>query len=231
VKVVFIEDVPNVAELGEVREVADGYGRNYLLPRKLAVLADSQASHLVEARLKVKAKREAKTQAEMNEFAKKLEGKKITLKARVGAKDRLYGSITSGDIADELDKSAGLVVDRRKIELAEPIRQLGSYDVEIKLYKGIAAGIKVVVIAEEEEKEAEKQEETGLKKEKAGKKKEGKAEKGKVKTEKVEEGAEEKAKAEEQKEEKKQKKEKTEKKKKEKAGKAEEEKTGKEEKG
>ena len=189
-KVVFIEDVPNVAEVGEVKEVANGYGRNYLLPRKLAVLADSQASHLVEARLKVKAKREAETQAEMNEFAKKLEGKKITLKARVGAKDRLYGSITSGDIADELDKSAGLVVDRRKIELAEPIRQLGSYEVEIKLYKGIAASIKVAVIAEEEEKEAEGQEETGQKKEKAGKKKEGKAEKGKVK-EKAEEKADE----------------------------------------
>ncbi|MFC1930048.1 50S ribosomal protein L9, partial [Chloroflexota bacterium] len=116
-KVVFIEDVPNVAEVGEVKEVANGYGRNYLLPRKLAVLASSQASHLVEARLKVKVGREAETQAEMKELAKELEGKKITLKARVGDKDRLYGSITSSDIGDELDKSAGFVVDKRKIEL------------------------------------------------------------------------------------------------------------------
>lgn len=199
-KVIFIEDVPNVAEVGEVKDVADGYGRNYLLPRKMAVLAESQASQLVEARLKVKARKEAETQAEMRALAKELEGKKITLKARVGAKDRLYGSITSGDIADELDKSAGLMVDRRKIELAEPIRQVGIHEVEVKLYKDISANIKVTVVAEEEEKE--EKEEKGQKKEKAEKKKKAKAEKGEVKEEKAEEEKQEEVKAEKAEEEK-----------------------------
>ncbi len=86
-KVVFIEDVPNVAEVGDVKEVADGYGRNFLIPKKLAVLPGSQASSIVEARLKVKARRQAETEAEMARLGSQLEGKEVVLKARVGAKD------------------------------------------------------------------------------------------------------------------------------------------------
>ncbi|MQY73464.1 MAG: 50S ribosomal protein L9, partial [Dehalococcoidia bacterium] len=111
-KVVFLEDVPNVAETGEVKEVADGYGRNFLIPKKLAILADAKATQIIEAQLKKKAQRQAETEAEMRELAKQLEGQEIVLRARAGAKDRLYGSITNADIADELEKSAGLVVDK-----------------------------------------------------------------------------------------------------------------------
>ena len=177
-KVVFLEDVPNVAEAGEMKEVADGYGRNYLLPKKLAILADAKATHIIEARLKRKARLEAETDAEMRELAQQLEGKEIVLKARAGAKERLYGSITNADIADELSKSAGLVVDKRKIELDEPIREVGSYEVAIRLTKDIIPKIKLTVMEEGEKEEKGKKEKKTEKAEKEEKgKKETKAEK------------------------------------------------------
>jgi len=173
VKVVFLEDVPNVAETGEVKEVADGYARNFLLPKKLAVLADSKAAQLVEARLKKKARLQAETEAEMRELARQLEGQEIVLKARAGAKDRLYGSITNADIAEELEKSAGVVVDKRKIELDEPIHELGSYEIGIRLTKDIIPKIKLTVVGEEEgegrEKKESKAEKTGSKEKKESK--------------------------------------------------------------
>ncbi len=147
-KVIFLDDVPKVAKAGDTKEVADGYGRNFLLPRKLAVLADSSASKIVEARLRVRARLEAKTEAEMGELAKLLEGKEITLKVRAGAEGKLYGSITSADIADELGK-AKLVIDKRKIELAEPIHQIGNYEIAIRLIKDIVPKIKLMVVEKE----------------------------------------------------------------------------------
>lgn len=182
-KVVFLEDVPNVAETGEVKEVADGYARNFLLPKKLAVLVDSKAAQLVEARLKKKARLQAETEAEMRELARQLEGQEVALKARAGAKDRLYGSITNADIAEELEKSAGVVVDKRKIELDEPIHELGSYEIGIRLTKDIIPKIKLTVVGEEEgegrEKKESKAEKTGSKdkKESKAKKTEGGEEK------------------------------------------------------
>jgi large subunit ribosomal protein L9 len=173
VKVIFIEDVPDVARAGDAKEVADGYGRNYLLPKKLAVLANSAASNVVEAQLKKVAVKRAQAEAEMADLAGKLEGVEVTLKAKTGAKDRLYGSITSADIADELSNSAGLAIDKRKIELDEPIRQLGSYEVTIRFTQDIASVIKLVVIADQGiEEKPEKEEKKGkAKAEKKGKKK------------------------------------------------------------
>ena len=136
-KVIFLQDVPNVARAGEIKEVASGYGRNFLIPKKLAVLANSPAVSTIEAQLKIKAGSQVQTEAELVEQAHHLDGKEIVLEARVGAKDRLYGSITSADIAAELQNSTGVVVDKRKLELAEPIRQLGSYEVAIRLAKDI----------------------------------------------------------------------------------------------
>ena len=155
-KVVFLEDVPRVAQAGEIKEVADGYGRNFLIPRKLAVLASSSASSLIETQLKVKARHQAQTEAEMVELAKQLEGKEIVLKAKTGDKDRLYGSITTADIAAELQNTMALVIDKRKIELDKPIHQLGSYEVAIRLAKDIVPKIKVAVIAKEKDKAKEK---------------------------------------------------------------------------
>jgi len=147
-KVIFLEDVPNVAQAGEVKEVASGYGRNFLIPRGLAVLAEPQAIKLAEVQRRVKARERAESEVEIKELARELEGREITIEARVGAKNHLYGSITNADIAAELKSSARLVVDKRKIELAEPIRQLGSYEVSVRLSKNVIPQIRVTVIGE-----------------------------------------------------------------------------------
>ena len=169
-RVVFIEDVPGVAMAGEVKKVADGYGRNYLIPRKLAVLADARATQIVEAQERRKARLEAEIEAEMRELAGKLEGLEIVVRAKAGAKDRLYGSITNADIADELSKSAGLEVDKRKIELEKPIQEIGSYDIPIRLTKDIMPRIKLNIVGEEEVVEDKEKAESKPKKEKKARK-------------------------------------------------------------
>jgi len=151
-KVIFLEDVPNVARASETKEVSDGYARNFLLPKKLAVLANSQAAGLVEAQLKKRAREQAKNEADMKELAKMLEGKEVTFKAKAGAEGKLFGSVTTADISAELEKRHGLVVDKRKIDLAEAIKQTGNYDVTIKLTSEIIATVKVNVLEEEETK-------------------------------------------------------------------------------
>ncbi|MFC1904589.1 50S ribosomal protein L9 [Chloroflexota bacterium] len=148
-KVIFLEDVYDVAKAGETKDVADGYGRNFLLPKKLAVLSNSQASAVVEAHLKKLAHQRAQVEAKMGELANKVDGMEVVLKARVGANDRLYGSITAADIAAELESTNGLVVDKRKIELDEPIRELGSHEVTVRLTKDLTPSIKVTVTGEE----------------------------------------------------------------------------------
>ena len=150
-KVVFLQDLTNVARAGEIKEVASGYGRNFLIPKKIALLANSSALSTIKTQLKTEASSQVQTEDRLAEMAQQLEGKEITLKARVGAKDRLYGSITSADIASELQNTSGVVIDKRKIELADPIRQLGSYEVAIKLAKDIIPKIKVTVTEKETE--------------------------------------------------------------------------------
>jgi large subunit ribosomal protein L9 len=155
-KVVFLQDVPNVARAGDVKQVADGYARNFLIPRKLAALASPQAmSQVVSGDMA-----RAGTDAELVALAKQLDGQGVSLKAHAGAKDRLYGSITSADIAAELERVTKISVDKRRIELEEPIRMLGSYEVVIRLGKDIMPKIKVNVTEEEtpakEEKKAPK---------------------------------------------------------------------------
>ncbi len=147
-KVIFLQDVPRVARAGEVKEVADGYGRNFLIPQKLAVIADPSTLNTLEAQIKKEASSQAQTEEEMTDLAHQLDGKEITLKAKVGTKEQLYGSITSADIADELQNN-GLVVDKKRIEIAEPIRKLGSHEVAIRLAKDAIPKIKVIVIEEE----------------------------------------------------------------------------------
>jgi large subunit ribosomal protein L9 len=142
-KVIFVQDLPNIAKAGDTKEVADGYARNFLIPRGLAVVAKPGTSNLAAV------SRQHKLVTELNKLADKLEGLEISLKARAGAKDRLYGAITTADIASKLDEAAGVVIDRRKIVLAKPIHQLGSYEVAIKLAKDIIPKIKVSITEEE----------------------------------------------------------------------------------
>jgi large subunit ribosomal protein L9 len=175
VKVIFIEDVPRVARVGQTKVVADGYARNYLFPRRLAVLADSREAAAIDARLQKKVKQRALEEAEMTGLAQRISGLEITLKAKVGENEKLYGSITTADIAQALSQAAGREVDKRKIELPEPIKQAGTSDVTIRLGHEISAVIRVNIVSEEAvaekpEKKAEKAEEEKEKAEKKEKK-------------------------------------------------------------
>jgi len=148
-KVVFLQDVPNVAQAGEMKDVADGYARNFLIPRKLAAQADPKMMNAIEAQVRSRARQAAQNEAEMTELAEQLDGKEITITARVGANERLYGSITTGDIIAELEKSFGIIVDKRKIEMENPIRELGSHEIPIRLTKDIVPNITVTITGEE----------------------------------------------------------------------------------
>jgi large subunit ribosomal protein L9 len=148
-KVVFLQDVHNVARAGEIKDVADGYARNYLIPKQLAAQADPRMMNVIEARIKAGARIAAQTESEMLELAGLLDGQEITLKARSGAKDRLYGSVTPADIAAEIEKVTNCVIDKRKIELENPVRQLGSYEIPIKLAREIVPTILLTVVEEE----------------------------------------------------------------------------------
>jgi large subunit ribosomal protein L9 len=144
-KVIFIEDVPNVANAGDIKDVTDGYGRNFLIPRKLAAAAS--AGSIAEARkqMEKRARERAQTESEMKALAAAIDGKEVVVRAKTGGKDKLYGSVTSEDVSSALKQSLHAVVDKRKIEIAEPIRQTGTFDVVVKLAAEIAATIKVTV--------------------------------------------------------------------------------------
>jgi large subunit ribosomal protein L9 len=149
-KVVFLEEVTNVARAGDIKEVADGYARNYLFPKKLAVVNRPGAANSVKAII------EAKTEIEQaKKVAAQVEGKDVTIFVKMGAKDRMHGSVTAANIADELKNVTGQEVDKRKIDLAEPIKTLGDYDIAIKLVKNIEPKIKVHVVVKEKEAEKE----------------------------------------------------------------------------
>ena len=147
-RVVLLQDVPRLGSVGEVRDVASGYARNFLLPKGLAEVATPAVMKRVEEIRKAEEKRQALLEADMMNLAQTLDGVEITLKAKVGSQERLYGAVTSGDIAEELGRVTGQDIDKRKIELEEPIRQLGEYEVLVRLSKEVAPTIKVVVAEE-----------------------------------------------------------------------------------
>ena len=144
-KIVFLRDVPGKGKVGEAKTVSDGYARNFLLPRGLAMLAMPSAMKQLEERLRREQKGAMVDQAKLAELAKQIEGKEIHLGARVGGADRLFGSITAANIADELSQLVGSSIDKRKIELDKPLRQVGSYEVAIRLAKDLEPKITVVV--------------------------------------------------------------------------------------
>ncbi len=148
-KVIFLEDVPNVAKAGDIKEVAEGYGKNYLIPRKLAAIANSRSIAEAKAQMEKRARERAKTEAEFKSLAAQLDGKEVVVRAKTGGKEKLYGSITSEDIANALQEAYGVTVDRRKIEMAESIRQTGTYDAVLRLTAEISATVKVTVKEEE----------------------------------------------------------------------------------
>lgn len=152
-KVLFLEDVPSIAKSGEVKEMSPGYARNYLLPRRLAVLATPSAMKSAELLHQAYIREKAKTESELKELAAQLDGKVIVIKAKVGTKERLYGSITNADVADQLQKTMGVTLDKRKIEMEKPIKTTGTFEIPVKLTHNIEAKLKVSVEEDKEESE------------------------------------------------------------------------------
>ena len=144
-EVVLLKDVKRLGKAGEVRNVADGFARNYLIPQGLATPASAGAVRQAKEQAAVQAKHTAREVSRTRSLAEQLDGVSLSFRAKVGETGRLYGSITAGDIADELEKRTGKVVDRRKIVLAEPIRELGTFQVPIRLSGEITAEVKVTV--------------------------------------------------------------------------------------
>ncbi len=150
-RVVFVQDVTNVANTGDVKTVANGYARNYLMPRKLAVPATPQELKRLEDRRKAEERKEAKLGAKAGDLASRIAEATVVINARTGASDRLYGAITNTHIADELTKLVGEPIDRRKIRLEDPIRRLGEYELEVRLTKDTSTTVKVLILREGEE--------------------------------------------------------------------------------
>jgi large subunit ribosomal protein L9 len=144
VKIILREDIDNLGKSGELVTVKDGYGRNYLLPRGKAVLASAQNMRQLEHERTVLSARNAKLKGVAEEQAKKIGSVKAVIKRKVGEQDKLYGSVTVLDIAEAL-AAQGQQVDRRLIHLAEPIKAVGSYEVELRLHRDVVAKIKVEV--------------------------------------------------------------------------------------
>ena len=132
-KVILLQDVKGKGKKGQLIEVSDGYGRNYMLPRKIAIEATPDAINTVKMNEKAAAERAAKERAEALETAKRLKTMTVTVFAKGGGAGRLFGSVTNQEIADALSAQAGIVLDKRKIVVAEPIKSVGTYTVTCKL--------------------------------------------------------------------------------------------------
>ncbi len=147
-KVILIQDMDALGLEGDIVNVADGYARNYLVPKKLALEANKQNIKLMETqRKKIEIKR-LKAKEDAEKVKEKMTGMVITISQKAGEEEKLYGSVTSMDIAAHLEKQ-GITIDRRKIALDKPIKALGEFDVPVKLYPEVTVSIKVVVEPEE----------------------------------------------------------------------------------
>ena len=149
-EVLLLKDVRRLGKAGEVRQVADGYARNYLIPRGLARPASAGAVRQAKELLEAQAKRAEREQSQAQDLAAQLRGVTLTFRARAGESGRLYGSVTSADVAEEIEKQTGQTVDRRKIALEEPIRELGIYRVPIRLGGEVSAEVTVKVEAQQD---------------------------------------------------------------------------------
>lgn len=148
-KVLLKHDVTKLGRAGVVKNVADGYGRNYLIPQGMAVLATPGALKQAETLSKAEQKRQALLTSEASSLAEQLAQISLSFKVRAGEAGKLYGSVTSQQIVDEVKRVAGLDVDKRKIELREPIRALGAHKVAVRLASDLAPEIIVNVVRED----------------------------------------------------------------------------------
>jgi large subunit ribosomal protein L9 len=143
-EVILKEDVPKLGSRGDVVKVAEGYGRNYLLPRKLAIEATRANRAVIDEMKQAALRRAARDRSDAEGLAQQFEGVSLTFTRKAGDKDHLFGSVTSADIAEALD-AKGLSVDRRKIQLDEPLKHVGEFKVPVRLYKDVTATVRVTV--------------------------------------------------------------------------------------
>ena len=147
-EVILREDVEKLGNRGEVVKVAPGYARNFLLPKKLAVAATDSNRKIVEQERQAHLRKEAKLKGEAEDLSKLLSGVSVTIAQKAGENDQLFGSVTAKDVADALAQK-NFTIDRRKIHLDEPIKQLGEFKVPVRLHKDVTAEVTVVVAKEE----------------------------------------------------------------------------------
>ncbi len=146
-EVILVQDVPNLGAIGELVKVKPGYGRNFLLPRKMAIVASVKNKKQLEHEKKVAGFALMKAKAEADALAKKINGTMVSIPRKVGEQDKMFGSVTAQDIAVALTEK-GIQVDRRKVVLAEPIKTLGDFPITVKLRKDVTVQVTVKVVAE-----------------------------------------------------------------------------------
>lgn len=144
-KVVLLKDVKNVGKRDDILTVSDGYARNFLFPQKLAAEATPGALKEIQRKRAAQDAREAEQLAEAKEKAAALKDKVITLEVKCGEKGRLYGSVTSAEVAEALEKQHGVKVDKRKIDIGDPIRETGFRTISVWLYSGVTTPMKLDV--------------------------------------------------------------------------------------
>ena len=147
-KVVFLNDVEGSGRVGEIKNVADGYARNFLLPQGLAAPATADAIKKAEARAAAEARRQAGLDEQAQALAEKLAGSAIIIVAKAGRKGRLFGSVTQADIAQEITNILGQEVDRHQVLLAEPIKEVGTHEFALQLTRNVQPTVSVEVVAE-----------------------------------------------------------------------------------
>jgi large subunit ribosomal protein L9 len=146
-EVILREDVEKLGSRGEVVKVASGYARNFLLPKKLAVAATDSNKKIVEQERQAHLRKEAKFKGEAEDLSKLLSGVTVIISQKAGENDQLFGSVTSKDVAEAL-AAKNFTIDRRKVQLDEPIRQLGEFKVPVRLHKDVTAEVTVQVVKE-----------------------------------------------------------------------------------
>ena len=146
-KIVLREDVETLGHKGDLVDVADGYARNFLVPRGLAMKATRGGIAQAEAMRRNRSAREERDRGEAQELAGKITASKIVVTAHAGEGGKLFGSITSADLADAISQQAGAEIDRRWIQLAEPIKELGELEVPVRLHADVTASVQVEVVA------------------------------------------------------------------------------------
>ncbi len=145
-KVILIKDVKELGKAGEVVNASEGYARNFLFPRKLAIMADAGAMKAVDTKKKIIESKGEKLLEEAKTLNEKIKEVNLVIHAKVGTGTKLYGSITNHELAEELAKKHHITIDKRKIQISDPIKSIGTYDIPVKLHHDVTAKLHVEVV-------------------------------------------------------------------------------------